>query len=312
MTAPPSKPSESLAKTSALTSTETSAGDSPHRSRWVHLAHLIRLRSQTGTLLLAIPSLWSLGLAFHGRPDLELVCVFLAGALLMRSAGVILNDLADRRFDRHVARTKSRPLAAGTLTVREAWIAVLVLLGLAALLLSLLPPLTWLLSPFAVALAAGYPYAKRFVSLPQAVLGMAFGWAVVMAWAAARHRLELPAWLLFGSTLCWAMAYDTLYALQDRIDDQKIGVKSSALLFGEAAWLAILAFEGLMLGLLALAGWTERIGPLFYAVLIAVGIGMLAQGWKVRKPIAPALAFRFFRQHVWFGLAILVGILAGF
>ena len=262
--------------------------------------------------MLALPSLWSLGLASHGRPDLDLVGIFLVGAFLMRSAGVILNDLADRHVDRHVTRTKSRPLAAGTLTVRAAWLTVFILLGLAVLLLTRLPPLTWLLSPIAVALAAGYPYAKRFLSLPQAVLGVAFGWAVVMAWAAARHRLELPAWLLFGSTICWAIAYDTVYALQDRIDDQRIGVKSSALLFGEAAWLAILAFEGLMLGLLALAGWTEDIGRTFYAVLAYAGIGMAIQAWQVRKPIAPALAFRFFHQHVWIGLAILGGILAGY
>lgn len=262
--------------------------------------------------MLALPSLWSLGLASHGRPDLELIGIFLAGAFLMRSAGVILNDLADRDVDRHVTRTKSRPLAAGTLRTRDAWMAVLLLLGMAVLLLTRLPPLTWLLSPMAVALAAGYPYAKRFIPLPQAVLGVSFGWAVVMAWAAARHRLELPAWLLFGGTVCWAVAYDTVYALQDRIDDQKIGVKSSALLFGEAAWVAILAFEGLMLGLLALAGWTERIGPPFYAVIACAGIGMAIQTWRVRKPIAPALAFRFFRQHVWFGSAILAGILAGY
>ena len=264
MTAPPSRSSDTSAETSARISAQAAAYDKSRRSRWSHLTHLIRLRSQTGTLLLALPSLWSLGLASHGRPDLKLVGIFLAGAFLMRSAGVILNDLADRDFDRHVTRTKSRPLAAGTLTVREAWMAVLILLGLAVLLLTRLPPLTWLLSPIAVALAAGYPYAKRFVSLPQAVLGVAFGWAVVMAWAAARHRLELPAWLLFGSTVCWAVAYDTVYALQDRIDDQKIGVKSSALLFGEAAWLAILGFEGLMLGFLGLAGWAEQIGPAFY------------------------------------------------
>lgn len=308
MTAPRSRASDASARISG----ETSAHDSPDRSRWTHLARLIRLRSQTGTLLLALPSLWSLALASHGRPDWELVCLFLAGAFLMRSAGVILNDLADRDVDRHVARTKSRPLAAGSLTVRDAWIAVLVLLSLAVLLLLRLPPITWLLSPFAVALAAGYPYAKRFVSLPQAVLGVAFGWAVVMAWAAARHRLELPAWLLFGSTVCWAVAYDTVYALQDRIDDQKIGVKSSALLFGEAAWLAILGFEGLMLGFLGLAGWAEQIGPAFYVILAGVAIGMVIQTWQVREPIPPALAFRFFRQHVWFGLAILGGILAGY
>lgn len=278
----------------------------------MRLAHLIRLRSQTGTWLLALPSLWSLGLASHGRPELELVFLFLAGAFIMRSAGVVLNDLADRHVDGFVARTKLRPLAAGTLTVRDAWIAVLVLLGVALLLLSRLPPLTWWLSPFAVALAAAYPYAKRFISLPQAVLGIAFGWAVVMAWAAARQRLEWPVWLLFGSTVCWAIAYDTIYALQDRMDDQKIGIKSSALLFGEGAWLAILVFEAAMLGLLALAGWGEQIGPTFYAVLVCVGIGMSIQTWQVRKPIEPTLAFRYFHQHVWFGLAILGGILAGF
>jgi len=202
------------------------SSDTPSRLRLI--AELIRLPNQTGTLLLMLPTLWALVLASHGRPDPLLLVIFIAGSFLMRSAGVILNDAADRRLDRQVDRTRTRPLASGRLSLATAFAVLLVLLGIAGSLLFLLDRLALLLSPVALLLAAGYPFAKRILPLPQAVLGVAFGWGVVMAWAAARGTLDPQAWLLFAGTIAWAVAYDTIYALQDLSDDRRIGIRSSS------------------------------------------------------------------------------------
>ncbi len=202
-----------------------------------------------------LPTLWALILANAGRPPVSLLAVFIAGSFIMRSLGVVLNDLADRDVDRQVARTKTRPLAAGTLSLRQGWALAAVLLVSAAALVMALNPLALLLSPVGLLLAALYPYAKRMVQLPQAVLGIAFGWGAIMAWAASRAQLASPAWALFGATICWAIAYDTIYALQDRDDDARIGVKSAAILFGSYAWIAVGMFLAAMLVLLGFAGY---------------------------------------------------------
>ncbi len=280
-------------------------------AKWMALAHLIRLPNQSGTLLLALPICWALVLASHGRPPLDLVLIFLAGSFLMRSAGVVMNDLADRSFDRQVTRTSMRPLASGALTVPEALAVAAVLVILAAGLLVFVNRLTLLLSPVALLLAGLYPFSKRVLQLPQAVLGIAFGWGVVMAWAAVRGSLDLPCWLLYASTVLWALAYDTLYALQDREDDARIGIKSSAILFGSMTWAAVAMTMGVMLILLGVAGWTVGLGPVFYAALAAVGGFVWRQARQLRQPVSPALAFTLFKQHVWVGGAILAGIWAG-
>lgn len=276
------------------------------------MADLIRLRSQTGTLLLLLPSLWSLIVASEGRPDPRLLLVFVCGAFLMRSAGVALNDLADRAFDRQVARTRERPLAAGTISPKAALATVAVLLALAAGLLVFVNSLTLLLSPIAFLLAAVYPYAKRVLHVPQAVLGIAFGWGAVMAWAAVSGEVGPPAWLLFAATICWAVGYDTIYAVQDQEDDARIGVRSAAVFFGTRTWLAVAAALAGMLALLGAAGWLAGVHPFFYLILAWAAGLMTGQVRRLREGASPALALALFRQHVWIGAAILGGFWAGF
>jgi 4-hydroxybenzoate polyprenyltransferase len=279
---------------------------------WSSLASLIRLSNQSGTWLLMLPTFWALVLASGGHPPVGMLLIFAAGSFLMRSAGVVLNDLADRGLDRQVTRTRTRPLASGALGVPAALASAGGLIALAAGLLLFLNTLTLQLSPVALALAVLYPFSKRIIRLPQAVLGLAFGWGAVMAWAAVHNGLEGPAWLLYGSTICWAIAYDTIYALQDREDDARIGVKSAAILFGVHTWLAVGIALGGMLLLLGLAGWLMGIGVGFYGILAAVGGFFSQQVCTLRSPVSPALAFAMFRQHVWAGTAILAGIWLGF
>lgn len=279
---------------------------------WSALSRLIRLRNQTGTLLLLWPTLWALVLASRGLPPLDLLLIFAAGSFLMRSAGVILNDLADRSFDRQVARTKTRPLASGEVSAAQALLVLAVLLLGAGALLLLLNPFVQRLAPVALLLAALYPFAKRWLSIPQAMLGLAFGWGAVMAWAAVRGRLELSTWLLFGATAAWALAYDTIYALQDQEDDRRIGVQSAAVLFGASVWLAVGAALAAMLLLLGWAGWLGGIGWPYYGVLAAVGAFFAAQALRLREPIPPLRAFALFRAHVLAGAAIFLGFLAGY
>jgi 4-hydroxybenzoate polyprenyltransferase len=281
-----------------------------HRSIWTAFGELIRLRNQSGTWLLMLPSLWALVLANAGRPPFWLLVVFIAGSFIMRSLGVVLNDLADRGFDRQVARTKARPLASGTLSPRQGWLIAATLLVAAAGLVVTLNPLAIVLSPIGLLLAGLYPYAKRWLQLPQAVLGIAFGWGVIMAWAASRSQLANPAWALFVATICWAIAYDTIYALQDRDDDARIGVKSAAILFGSYTWLAVGMFLVAMLVLLGLAGYWCSVQPLYYVVLASVGIFFGFQVKKLREPVPPSAAFVLFKQHVWAGTVILLGMWA--
>jgi 4-hydroxybenzoate polyprenyltransferase len=280
-------------------------------SLWSSLAALIRLNNQSGTWLLMLPTLWSLVLASNGRPSLALLLIFAAGSFLMRSAGVIMNDLADRRFDRAVERTRQRPLAAGVIRPGHAIGALIVLLSLAGALLVTLNPLTIQLAPIAVVLAGLYPFAKRVISLPQAMLGIAFGWGTIMAWAAQTGSLGLPAWMLYGATLCWAIGYDTIYALQDREDDARVGVKSSALLFGAHVWVAVAIFFTIMLALLGAAGWITRLSVAYYGILAGIAVFLMRQVMIVRRPVPPSQAFRLFKQHVWVGAAILAAIWLG-
>jgi len=286
------------------------SSDAPSRLRLI--AELIRLPTQTGTFLLLLPTLWALVLASHGRPDPILLIIFAAGSFVMRSAGVILNDAADRQLDRQVERTRARPLASGRLPLGTALAVLLLLLAIAGGLLLLLDRLALLLSPIALLLAAVYPFAKRILPLPQAVLGVAFGWGVVMAWAAARGTLEPQAWLLFAGTVAWAIAYDTVYAMQDLADDQRIGIRSSAILFGQWTWLAVAVSFGLMMLSLGAAGWLSGIGVIFYGVL-AASCGFVSQQIRtLRGPVSPLLALSMFRQHTWIGWAILAGLWLGF
>ncbi len=279
---------------------------------WPALARLIRLRSQTGTVLLLLPTLWSLVLASRGMPPVRLVAIFVAGSFVMRSAGVILNDLADQSFDREVTRTKMRPLASGELSRSAAWRLVIVLLATAGSLVLLLHPLVIGLAPVALGLAALYPFSKRWLHVPQAMLGIAFGWGTVMAWAAVCGRLDPAAWCLFAATAAWAIGYDTIYALQDLEDDDRIGLKSAALFFGSSTWLAVGAALCTMLVLLGAAGWISEIGWPYYVALAGVGLFFAGQVAELQRAVDPPRAFALFRAHVWAGVVILTGAVAGF
>lgn len=288
----------------------------PHLDGEHHVGHawaaLIRLSNQSGTLLLMLPTLWALVVASHGRPPLLLLAIFAVGSFVMRSAGVVMNDLADRAIDRQVERTRLRPLASGRLSARHALVLIGLLLTIAAILLLALNQTAVVLSPVAVVLAACYPFAKRIVALPQAVLGMAFGWGVVMAWTAVTEQVELSAWLLYGATIAWAIAYDTIYALQDREDDVRIGVKSSAILFGEHTWLAVAIALLVMIVLLAVVAGMAGANAAFFGVLAGIA-GFLGQHVKeIRRPIDRARAFQLFKQHVWVGWAVLAAFWLGF
>lgn len=278
---------------------------------WSAVSDLIRLKNQSGTWLLMLPSLWSLVLANQGRPPLWLAGVFALGAFVMRSLGVVFNDLADRNFDKHVARTSNRPLAAGRLVPRQALVVALGLTIIAAILVSTLNRFTILLSPVALVLAAIYPFSKRWVQLPQAMLGIAFGWGTIMAWAASRETIDPPAWWLFAATTCWAIAYDTIYALQDREDDRRIGVKSSALLFGEAVPAAVGLFLMGMVVCLITAGQLSGLRMGYYLVLALLAGIFIWQVRRLQAPVTPEGAFIMFYQHIYAGAAILVGMWLG-
>ncbi|HXH03378.1 MAG TPA: 4-hydroxybenzoate octaprenyltransferase [Candidatus Competibacteraceae bacterium] len=271
-------------------------------------ALLMRLDRPIGTLLLAWPTLWALWLAGQGQPAQPVVVIFLLGVLLMRSAGCVVNDIADRDFDPHVERTRERPLAARRVTVREALLLFLALCLLAFLLVLTLNWLTVALSFVGVALAASYPFMKRFHHLPQAHLGVAFGWGIPMAYAALTGRLPLECWLLLAANVVWSLVYDTQYAMVDREDDLKIGVKSSAILFGRRDKAIIGSLQGLLLALLSLMGVVAGLGWAYYVGLFAAAWSALYQQYLIRDRDTQG-CFRAFLNNNLFGLAVFCGIL---
>jgi 4-hydroxybenzoate polyprenyltransferase len=279
---------------------------------WSDIAELLRLRNQTGTFLLLLPTLWALVLAADGRPPALVIAIFIVGTFIMRTVGVTINDVFDRNIDRQVERTRNRPLAAGRLSVKVAATLVAALLLIAAGLLSLLNPFTIALAPIALLFVVSYPFAKRTIALPQIVLGMAFGWGTIMAWAAVRSEVGWPAVAIFLATVCWAIGYDTIYALQDRDDDRRLGVGSSAVLFGRWLWLIVLLVLLAMLALLMLVGLWLKLGPVFYLAL-AGSLGWFGyQAVRLKQyPPGRTEAFALFQQHVWIGVLILAGIWGG-
>lgn len=278
------------------------------RTKLAAVSDLIRLPKQYGTLLLMAPALWSLVIASDGRPSWRLLAVFVIGAFVMRSAGCVLNDLADRNIDGRVDRTKDRPVASGRLTPGEA-LAVGAALSFVALLLALtLNPFAIALSMVGFLLAAVYPLMKRVIAMPQAVMGAAFGWGALLAWAAVRNEVGAPAVVIFLATVCWAAGYDTIYAMLDREDDRKIGVRSSAILFGPYAWAGVGALLGLaVIGLIAL-GLLVPLGVVYAATLVAVTAVFAAQTWRLRQGLDRDATFAVFRSHAWIGLGVLAGI----
>lgn len=269
---------------------------------------LIRLDRPIGILLLLWPALWALWMAGNGTPRWGVVLIFILGVALMRSAGCAINDYADRHIDGHVKRTCGRPLATGLVSPREA-IWIFVLLSLCAFGLVLL--LSWetvLMSVVALLLALIYPFMKRYTHLPQLVLGMAFGWAIPMAYMALTGSLPPVAWILYLAAVVWALIYDTEYAMVDREDDLRIGVKSSAILFGEYDRLIIGTLQLLMLGLLVLAGQLAGLGVPYYLGLVFAAVLFMRQQHLIRER-DPEGCFSAFLNNNCLGMVIFFGLL---
>ena len=271
------------------------------------LLQLIRFDKPIGTLLLLWPALWALWLAAQGMPDYTLLAIFLAGAFLARSAGCIINDLADRNLDGAVARTNARPLVTGTITVREALALFVALMLLAFILVLFTNRLTVILSVGAVILASSYPFMKRYMQLPQLVLGAAFSWSIPMAFAAQSGALPPALWLLYLGNLLWTMAYDTAYAMVDREDDIKIGIKSTAILFGQYDRLMIALLQVSSLICLYLAGQAFGLG-LYYNASLVVSAALFGYQQYLIRERKPDECFRAFLHNNWVGMVIFVGV----
>ena len=276
--------------------------------RLMDYARLMRLHRPIGILLLLWPTLWALWIAGQGRPDLRVLAVFVLGVVLMRSAGCVINDYADRDFDPHVERTRARPIAAGRVNPREALVLFATLCLIAFALVLTLNRLTILLSFAGAFLAATYPFVKRFTHLPQFYLGAAFGWGIPMAFAAQTGGIPPVGWTLFAANVCWAVAYDTAYAMVDRDDDHKVGVKSTAILFGRHDRAMVFLFHVVTLSLLAYSGALAGLGLRYYAGLAAAFGFVLYQQHLMRDRTRDG-CFRAFLNNNWFGAAVFAGLL---
>ncbi|MGO8754369.1 MAG: 4-hydroxybenzoate octaprenyltransferase [Gallionellaceae bacterium] len=272
---------------------------------------LMRLHRPIGILLLLWPTLWGVWIAGLGHPDWRIAAIFVLGTVLMRSAGCAINDYADRDFDRHVKRTQDRPITSGQLAPSEAlWLAAgLSILGL--LLILPLNALTVLLSFPAVLLAASYPFAKRFLAIPQAYLGVAFGFGIPMAFAAQLNEVPEVAWWLLLANIFWCIAYDTEYAMVDRDDDIQLGIHSSALLFGRHDVLAIMVCYICALAILATVGYTQHLGIAYYFGILAAS-GIAVYHYNLIRHRQREDCFKAFLHNTWFGASIFAGIVLGY
>jgi 4-hydroxybenzoate polyprenyltransferase len=272
---------------------------------------LIRLDKPIGALLLLWPTLWAVWLASDGRPRTDVVVIFVLGTLLMRSAGCAINDYADRNFDPHVERTRLRPLAAREIAPGEALAVGAALAACAFALVLFLNGLAIALSFAALAIAASYPYAKRVFALPQAVLGIAFGFGIPMAYAAIQERLPLECWLLLAANVFYSFAYDTEYAMVDRDDDAKLGLRTSAITLGRWDVAAVMLSYAAMLALLAFVGARASLGWPYFAGLALAGTMMLYH-WRLIRGRGREGCFRAFLHNNWVGAAIFAGIVLSY
>ena len=273
---------------------------------------LMRLDKPIGILLLLWPTLWGLWFSSYGQPQWMVAWIFVLGTVLMRSAGCVINDFADRDFDPQVARTKQRPMAAGKVSTKEAMILFAVLVVCAFVLI--LPLQSWLvvgLSVPALFLAASYPFTKRFFAIPQAYLGVAFGFGIPMAYAANLGEVPAEAWWLLTANVFWAVAYDTEYAMVDREDDLKIGIKTSAITFGRFDVAIVMACYAITLGLLAWIGRGLAMGTAYYAGL-AVAAGIAGYHYTLIRNREPAKCFKAFLHNNWLGMAVFAGLAVDF
>ncbi len=281
------------------------------RDRLHQYVLLTRINRPIGALLLLWPTLWALWVAAQGMPRVPVLLVFVVGVFLMRSAGCVINDYADRHVDPHVRRTNERPIAAGRVAAAEAMKLFVVLCLLAFALVLLMNTLTIALSLVGVLLAVVYPFMKRYTYLPQVFLGAAFGWAVPMAFAAQTGSLPRVGWVIFVANVLWATAYDTIYAMVDRDDDLRIGVKSTAILFGDMDRLMVAILQALVLLALVLVGQEQELGIWYYLGLaVAAAFGGYEQ-YLIRDRSREG-CFRAFLHNNWFGAAIFIGLLLNY
>ena len=281
------------------------------RQRLDAYERLMRLDKPIGTLLLLWPTMWAVWIAAEGAPSLFIVWIFALGTLLMRSAGVVMNDYADRHFDLHVERTKNRPLASGIVSEREALLLASGITLCAFILILPLHKLVWALSVVALFLAASYPLTKRFLAIPQAYLGVAFGFGIPMAFAAQLYTVPPLAWVMLLANIFWAIGYDTCYAMVDREDDLKIGIRTSAVTFGRYDVAAVMISYAVTLAILAWVGAQAGRGMVFYAGLAVAGGMMLRHYFWIRgRERMPC--FRAFMDNNWVGAAIFAGLFADY
>lgn len=272
---------------------------------------LARLHRPIGILLLLWPTLWAVWIASNGHPAWSIIIIFVLGTILMRSAGCVINDYADRDIDKHVKRTQDRPLTSGKVSTREALLLAATLAALSFLLILPLNNLTLLLSVPAVFLAASYPFTKRFLAIPQAYLGIAFGFGIPMAFAATQGHIPPVAWVLLLANIFWAIAYDTEYAMVDRDDDIHLGIHSSALFFGKHDVMAVMICYGITLALLAVAGLMAGLGlPYFVGLIIAEGIALYH--YQLIKHRSREKCFEAFLHNNWLGAAVFGGLLVNY
>lgn len=268
---------------------------------------LMRLHQPIGILLLLWPTLWALWLAAEGPPPAEILLIFVAGTLLMRSAGCVINDYFDRHYDQSVERTRQRPLVRGRVSERGSLLLAGALALFGFLLVLRLNELTILLAIGGAMLTVIYPLLKRFTYLPQAWLGMAFGWGIPMAWAAVTGTVPRVAWLLFIGNVFWTISYDTIYAMVDRDDDLRIGVKSTAVLFAEQELLAIAVLQASMLLTFFLVGMNQKLGSFYYLALLLASLLACAYLWEIRQRDRQR-CFRAFLASHWLGATLFAGI----
>jgi 4-hydroxybenzoate polyprenyltransferase len=277
------------------------------RQRLHAYERLIRLDKPIGILLLLWPTLWGVWLASAGRPDAMIVWIFVLGTVLMRSAGCAVNDWADRHVDGAVRRTRGRPIVAGDIAPREAlYVAAVLALGALALIVPL-HPLVWLLAVPAVVLAASYPFMKRWIALPQAYLGVAFGFGIPMAYAAVQHTVPPVAWALLAANVLWTLAYDTAYAMVDREDDVRIGIKTAAITFGRYDVTAVMLCHAGFLLAMAAIGASLQLGWFYYLALLVAAVLALGQ-YRLLRSRQPEHCFQAFLDNNWMGAAIFAGV----
>ncbi|HEY9848185.1 MAG TPA: 4-hydroxybenzoate solanesyltransferase [Leptolyngbyaceae cyanobacterium] len=279
---------------------------------WLTVIRLLRWDKPAGRLILMIPALWAIFLASRGMPPIPLVGTIVLGTLATSAAGCVINDLWDRDIDPQVERTKSRPLASRALSIRTGIVVAFIAMCCAGVLALYLNPLSFWLCVAAVPAIVFYPTAKRVFPVPQLVLSIAWGFAVLISWSAAKAQLEYPTWLLWGATVLWTLGFDTVYAMSDKEDDLKIGINSSAIFFGNYAAQAVGLFFA---GTVSLLAWLGVVMQLHFGFWLALGIATIAWIWhysQLRNSDLPKPVYgQIFRQNVWVGFIVLAGMIAG-